>query len=87
MGHNVSTDRLLVLAEHAVRIQISNHLIRDDDGDSELVSQSLQIAKELTQTHLTGSQFTASEKECRVAAVGHHTSKANGKKMNPGPIS
>jgi hypothetical protein len=61
VGNDISTDRLLrIRVEHRTwsAVNLRNNLIRDDDGNPELISQALQSTHELGKVRLTGRQLT-----------------------------
>ena len=63
MGNNVAADRLLrISGEHSATVDLRHNLIRDDDCDSKLVSNSLQDPQELGQVHLSCGQLASAAK-------------------------
>lgn len=53
-------------AEEGCSVDLRHHLICDDDGDSELVSETLKLPQELGQVHLPSGELTAARVVCAV---------------------
>lgn len=69
MRNDVTADRLLRVS-HCHAVALGYDLVRDDDGDTELIRYPLQRAEEFTQVHLPSGQLASSGIVCTIKAGG-----------------
>ena len=80
MCDNVASNRLLcICCEHGATVDLGHDLVRNDDGYTKLICDSLQRPQELRQVHLSGGELTSAAIVRAVqgcGAVNDHESEA-----------